>query len=195
MVKEEDQADFYARIYSEAKRMIRLVEDIIRLSRLDEGAEERKREDVDLYMLAEEVVNRLSAEAEKAKIATVLDGEPAVINGVPQLLQSIIYNLCDNAMKYNRECGSVVITVKNQADFAILSVADTGIGIPQEHQARIFERFYRVDKSRSKELGGTGLGLSIVKHAARLHGAEIDLHSVPGKGTTVTVSFSKKFHR
>ena len=124
-----------------------------------------------------------------------LDGEPAVITGIPQLLQSIVYNLCDNAVKYNRQHGSVAVTVKDRADSVVLSVADTGIGIPPEHQERIFERFYRVDKSRSKELGGTGLGLSIVKHAARLHGANIELQSVVDGGTTITVSFPKSVNK
>lgn len=191
MVKEADQADFYNRIHSEAQRMIRLVEDIIRLSHLDEGADDMKQEEVDLYKLAEDTVQALSAEAEDADITMTLDGESAMFTGIPQLLQSILYNLCDNAIKYNRQYGSITISVKNLVDSVVLSVADTGIGIPAEHQERIFERFYRVDKSRSKELGGTGLGLSIVKHAAKHHHADIDLHSIVDGGTTVTISFPK----
>jgi len=194
MVKEADLAGFYARIHGEAQRMIRLVEDIIRLSHLDEGAEEMKREEVDLYALAEETIGALEAEAAKANITVSLEGESAVISGIPQLLQSIVYNLLDNAIKYNRAYGSVTVTVRKQAAFVILSVADTGIGIPPEHRERVFERFYRVDKSRSKQLGGTGLGLSIVKHAARLHNAGIELDSVMEGGTTVTVSFPDRSH-
>ncbi len=191
IVQEEDRKSFYNRIYGEAQRMIRLVEDIIRLSHLDEGGENMKREEVDLYALAAEVIQELSAEAESAGITMSLEGESSEIIGIPQLLRSIIYNLCDNAVKYNRKYGSVTVTVKNQEDSAVVSVADTGIGIPAEHQERIFERFYRVDKSRSKEMGSTGLGLSIVKHAAGLHDAEIKLQSVADGGTTVTVIFPK----
>jgi two-component system phosphate regulon sensor histidine kinase PhoR len=120
-----------------------------------------------------------------------LEGEKAVIYGIPQLLQGIIYNLCDNAIKYNREGGSVTVSVKNEEHQVQLSVVDTGIGIPVEHQERIFERFYRVDKSHSKEIGGTGLGLSIVKHAARLHDASINVNSVVDGGTTIVVGFPK----
>ncbi len=191
IVQEKDRQSFYGRIYGEAQRMICLVDDIIHLSHLDEGAEDMKWEEVDLYALAAETIQALSAEAGNADVTMSLDGEPAVISGIPQLLQSIVYNLCDNAVKYNRKYGSVTVTVKDRADFAVLSVADTGIGIPAEHQERIFERFYRVDKSRSKEMGSTGLGLSIVKHAAGIHGADIELHSVADGGTTVTVRFPK----
>ena len=195
MVKDSDLAGFYTRIHDEALRMIHLIEDIIRLSHLDEGADDMNREEVDLFALAGEIIKALSATAESEHIALMLDGESAVITGIPQLLQSIIYNLCDNAIKYNHQYGSVTVTVENRADCAVLSVADTGIGIPPEHQERIFERFYRVDKSRSKELGGTGLGLSIVKHAARLHGASIELQSVVDGGTTITVSFPKNANK
>lgn len=192
MVKQEDITDFSKRIYTEAGRMIRLVEDIIKLSHLDEGADDMKREQTDLFLLADHVVTVLLPEAEKAGVKIGLSGESAVLCGIPQMLDSIVYNLCDNAIKYNRKGSSVSVTVKNEDGFAVLSVADTGIGIPKEHQERIFERFYRVDKSHSKEIGGTGLGLSIVKHAARLHNAEIDLQSVVNSGTTVTVKFPEK---
>lgn len=192
MVKQEDITDFSKRIYTEAGRMIRLVEDIIKLSHLDEGADDMKREQTDLFLLADHVVTALLPEAEKAGVKIGLSGESAVLCGIPQMLDSIVYNLCDNAIKYNRKGSSVSVTVKNEDGFAVLSVADTGIGIPKEHQERIFERFYRVDKSHSKEIGGTGLGLSIVKHAARLHNAEIDLQSVVNSGTTVTVKFPEK---
>ncbi len=192
IVREEDRMGFYTRIQGEAQRMIRLVEDIIRLSHLDEGAEDLKRESVDLFSLADETVKALQAEAERAHITLRLEGEPAAVYGIPQLLQSIVFNLCDNAVKYNRPNGTVTVSVRPDGGRVILSVADTGIGIPPEHRDRIFERFYRVDKSRSKELGGTGLGLSIVKHAARLHHAEIALDSAEGKGTTVTVTFPEE---
>lgn len=192
MVKQEDITDFSKRIYTEAGRMIRLVEDIIKLSHLDEGADDMKREQTDLFLLADHVVTALLPEAEKAGVKIGLSGESAVLCGIPQMLDSVVYNLCDNAIKYNRKGGSVSVTVKSEDGFAVLSVADTGIGIPKEHQERIFERFYRVDKSHSKEIGGTGLGLSIVKHAARLHNAEIDLQSVVNSGTTVTVKFPEK---
>lgn len=189
MVKPEDTNEFSGRIYSESRRMIRLVEDIIRLSRLDEGAEDMKREDVDIYTLAEETVKNLVHVAEAAGVDISLEGERAVINGIPQLLQGIVYNLCDNAVKYNRSGGSVKVKVNSGADSISLTVADTGIGISEEYRERIFERFYRVDKSHSKEIGGTGLGLSIVKHAARLHNAAIELHSEIDKGTEIKVVF------
>lgn len=191
MVKTEDIPDFSKRIYTEAGRMIQLVEDIIKLSHLDEGAGDMKWEDVDLFVLADRVVKSLMPRAENADIAVELHGECAVIYGIPHLLESIVYNLCDNSIKYNRMNGSVCVSVNNEKDFVVLSVSDTGIGIPKEHQERIFERFYRVDKSHSKEIGGTGLGLSIVKHAARLHEADITVESTTGKGTTVTVKFAK----
>ena len=162
---------------------------------LDLGADDMKREEVDLFILAGETVKALSQAAENEHITLTMGGESAVITGIPQLLQSIVYNLCDNAIKYNHPHGSVTVTVENQADSVLLSVADTRIGIPLEHQERIFERFYRVDKSRSKELGGTGLGLSIVKHAVRLHGASIELQSVVDEGTTITVPFPRNANR
>lgn len=189
MVKTADIPAFSGRIYAETQRMIRLVEDIIRLSHLDEGAGDMKREETDLLCIADGVVQSLKPEAEHGGISIELTGENFVIQGIPQLLESIVYNLCDNAIKYNRRGGSVSVEIKNEDGFAVLIVADTGIGIPPEHRERIFERFYRVDKSHSKEIGGTGLGLSIVKHAARLHHAEIDLQSVVDGGTTVTVKF------
>lgn len=191
MVKQEDITDFSKRIYAEAGRMIHLVEDIIKLSHLDEGADDMKRDKTDLFSIAGHVVTALIPEAQKVGVKIELSGESAVLWGIPQLLDSIVYNLCDNAIKYNKKDGSVSVTVKNEEKFVILSVADTGIGIPEEHKERIFERFYRVDKSHSKEIGGTGLGLSIVKHAARLHDAEIELQSVVDAGTTVTVRFPK----
>lgn len=192
MVKAEDVPQFSGRIYGEAQRMIALVDDIIKLSHLDEGAEDAKWEDVDLYALAKETVRILQPSAEENKVTLTVTGQSANMMGVPALLNGIIYNLCDNAIKYNRENGSVSIDIRETEQDVILSVSDTGIGIPEEHAQRVFERFYRVDKSHSKEVGGTGLGLSIVKHAAKLHHATIELHSVVDGGTTVTVSFPKK---
>lgn len=189
MVRSEDTIRFYAQIRNEADRMISLVEDIIHLSHLDEGGINMKRENVDLYELACETVKTLSDEAENAGVSLNVDGEHAVVNGVPQLLQSIVYNLTDNAIKYNRQGGMVNVSTDCSAGEVRLIVSDTGIGIPPEHKERIFERFYRVDKSRSKELGGTGLGLSIVKHAARLCDAKIRLQSTENEGTAVTVIF------
>lgn len=189
LVKDADRAVFYTRILEEARRMIRLVDDIIGLSLLDEGSPGMERENVDLLALADETLRSLRHEARSAGVALSLSGEPAVISGIPRLLRGIVFNLCDNAVKYNREGGSVSVSVRNERGRAVLRVADTGIGIPPEHLGRVFERFYRVDKSRSKQLGGTGLGLSIVKHAAGLHGAKISLQSAEGVGTTVTVEF------
>ena len=189
MVRPEDRARFYSQIRGEAGRMIALVEDIIRLSHLDEGADDMKRERVDLYELAVETAGSLSGEAESAGVSVSVDGESAMVDGIPQLLESIVYNLTDNAIKYNRQGGTVKVSVGRLERAVRLCVSDTGIGIPKEFWERIFERFYRVDKSRSKELGGTGLGLSIVKHAARLHDAKIELQSVEGEGTTITVVF------
>lgn len=189
MVKPADITSFSKQIYTEAGRMIRLVEDIIKLSHLDEGADDMKWEQTDLFSIAESVVSALKSEAENAGIEIELRGKNASLYGIPQLLNSIVYNLCDNAIKYNRRNGSVSVSVTNHQSFVTLTVADTGIGIPAEHQERIFERFYRVDKSHSKEIGGTGLGLSIVKHAARLHNGIIKLTSEPGNGTTITVTF------
>lgn len=189
IVKKEDMTKFSSQIYNETQRMIRLVEDIIKLSHLDEGADDMKRETVDIYSMSQTVLDSLSSSAENAGVKLSLKGENAEVYGISQLLQGIVYNLCDNAIKYNKHGGSVTVTVEKDEQYVSLNVADTGIGIPPEHRERIFERFYRVDKSHSKEIGGTGLGLSIVKHAARLHNAEIKLESTVGKGTAVTVRF------
>lgn len=191
MVKEEDKIPFAGKIYEEAGRMIQLVEDIISLSHLDEGAGDMQWENTDLYTLADKAVQSLEPQANAACVTLALSGVPAVINGIPQLLYSIVYNLCDNAIKYNHENGSVMVTIENENSKVVLSVQDTGIGIAPEHQERIFERFYRVDKSHSKSVGGTGLGLSIVKHAVKIHNAKIEVKSLAGEGTTVIVTFPK----
>ena len=191
MVKPEDTVRFAGQIYSEAQRLINLVEDIIRLSRLDEGAEDMQRERIDLYALSGSVIDSLGNEAKENKITLELCGGPAFIWGVRQLVSGMIYNLLENAIKYNKANGSVKLSVSNEGEFSVVKVSDTGIGIPPEHQSRVFERFYRVDKSHSKEVGGTGLGLSIVKHSAMVHNAKIDLQSTPGKGTSITVRFPK----
>lgn len=191
MVEEKDTAEFSQKIYAEAQRMIRLVEDIIRLSNLDEGATELAREEADLLKIAEKAVESLAPAAEKENVSVEFSGEKAELSGIPQLLSAIVYNLTDNAIKYNHSGGKVFVNVTNVPDGVLLSVKDTGIGIPKDQQERVFERFYRVDKSHSKEVGGTGLGLSIVKHAAKLHGAKITLESEPGKGTEIAVLFPK----
>lgn len=188
MAKPEDIQPFAKRIYDETQRLIRLVEDIINLSQLDEGGSYETRR-LDLYDTAQEVVRDLQAVAANKQVQLTLEGASAEITGIPELARGIVYNLCDNAIKYNRPGGSVSVTVSGENEGVLLTVKDTGIGIPEEEQDRIFERFYRVDKSRSKEVGGTGLGLSIVKHAALVMGAQIQLESRLGQGTTIQVSF------
>ena len=184
MVRAEDASRFVGHIRKEASRLVNLVEDIIRLSQLDEGVA-LPTETVDMLVLAEEVKTILLPSAKEKNVSILLSGEGFPVVGVRRMLQEIIYNLCDNAIKYNVPGGSVTIHVENNR----LIVRDTGIGIPAEHKDRIFERFYRVDKSHSKASGGTGLGLSIVKHAAAYHKAKISLESTPGKGTAITVLF------
>lgn len=193
MVQENDVIPFSRKIYDEAQRMIRLVEDIISLSHLDEGAKDMQYENVDLYELAVNAVKSLEPEAETAHVTLEVSGVSAPFWGIGQLLYSIIYNLIDNGIKYNRENGKVMISIQSFDTEAVISVRDTGIGIASEHQERIFERFYRVDKSRSKEVGGTGLGLSIVKHGVKIHNGQVEVHSAMGKGTEVVVWFPKNF--
>ena len=190
LVKPEDMPRFVGHIHSEASRLMALISDIIRLSQLDEG-EEMPRESVDLYDEAAEAEENLRTAAEEKGVKLSLTGEGAEISGVRRLVYEIIYNLCDNAIKYNRTGGSVEVRVTQSESEAAVTVADTGIGIAPEDQARVFERFYRADKSRSKESGGTGLGLSIVKHAVQYHHGSIDLKSTPGEGTTIKVTFPK----
>lgn len=190
-MKKEDMEDFAKSIYDETKHLITLVGDIIKLSALDEKSRFYEKEKVDLYALACETAERLKVDAAKKHITVNVDGEKAEYVGVRQILTDIIYNLCENAIKYNRENGSVNVSVKENENNIVLKVKDTGIGIPKEHQERVFERFYRVDKSHSKEIGGTGLGLSIVKHGVMYHGGEISMESEPGKSTEITVTFKK----
>ena len=190
MVKPEDIQSFAGDIYQEAQRLIALVEDIIRLSRLDEGAESLEREPVNLLSIAQDVARRLDSAAQKAGVTLKVMGLSAEVRGIPSVLDEMVYNLCDNAIKYNRPGGTVNVTVAPAAGgSAEVTVEDTGIGIPVEDQSRVFERFYRVDKSHSKEIGGTGLGLSIVKHGASLHGAQIHMDSQVGRGTSVQLLF------
>ena len=192
LVRAEDIPGFSKRIYKEARRLITLVEDIIKLSKLDEESVELEKEDVELYELTREIVSRLSPQCSEKKISVALSGEPVFCHGIRQILDEMIYNITENAIKYNRDGGSVSVWVGNTLDGPTISVSDTGIGIPEEHQERIFERFYRVDKSHSKERGGTGLGLSIVKHGAILHGAKVTVNSEPGKGTKIEIRFPKE---
>ena len=195
MVRPEDTARFIGHIRSEAQRLVTLGKqrlkrrgDIIRLSQLDEG-DEMPTETVDLREIAQEAAEDLRGAAEKKHVSLSLEGEAAPVTGVRRLLYEIVYNLCDNAVKYNVDGGSVSIRVEQDGQMASVTVADTGTGIAPEHQGRIFERFYRVDKSHSKASGGTGLGLSIVKHAVQYHHGSIELQSAPGKGTTIRVFF------
>ena len=192
IVPQEKVPEFAADIYRESQRLIALVDDIIRLSKLDENAEEPEWESVDLLEVSADVVDSLRKEAEKKHISMELEGDHVQVKGVFRLLSEMVYNLCDNAMKYNHEGGYVKVRVEEKDGVPILEVADNGIGIAPEHVGRIFERFYRVDKSHSRELGGTGLGLSIVKHGAQFHGAQVEVESEVDKGTTIRLIFSGK---
>ena len=187
MVQPEDMPRFVGHIRAEAQRLVTLIGDIIRLSQLDEG-EVLPKEKLDLLDVAQSAADDLQAEAEKKNVHLSVSGEPAELEGVRQLIYEVVYNLSDNAIKYNIDGGSVSINVSSDGKNAKLTVSDTGIGIAAEDQSRIFERFYRVDKSHSKESGGTGLGLSIVKHAVQYHGGRISMDSAPGKGTSISVS-------
>lgn len=189
LVPSDKVREFSLDIQKECTRLTNLVEDIIDLSRLEEGGGDMTWEDIDLYTLCDDVLQSLEPVAKRQTVTLRLAGESLQVRGVYQVLREMIYNLCDNAIKYNRSGGSVTVTVARSAGRASVTVADTGIGIPYEDQSRVFERFYRVDKSHSRAIGGTGLGLSIVKHAAALHGAEIKLQSQPEDGTVITVLF------
>lgn len=192
LVKQEDMPQFISNIRTESARLIALIDDIIRLSKLDEGAD-MPFEEVDLYETAKETIERIKPSADKRGIDIRLKGEGCVVKNAGRLVQEIVFNLCENAVKYNKDGGSVTVEAYNtdNTDNPVLIVSDTGIGIPKEDIGRIFERFYRVDKSHSRQTGGTGLGLSIVKHAAEYLGAEIGVESEPDKGTTITVKFNK----
>ena len=188
IVKEEDVPRFIGHIRKEASRLVFLIDDIIRLSELDEGAE-MPREDVSLKVLSEEICETLADAAKLKDVSLEVTGDDGVVNGVRRLLYEVVYNLCDNAIKYNNPGGSVKVTVTQKPGEVLLSVLDTGIGISPEHQDKVFERFYRVDKSHSKQSGGTGLGLSIVKHAVQYHHGKIAVESELNKGTTISVLF------
>lgn len=190
MVKSEDVGRFAGKIYEEAQRLIVLVEDILNLSHLDEGAPgQERRQGIDLYALCEGAMASLAEAARQRGITLTLTGQRQTVDGAEKILGEIIFNLCDNAIKYNKENGRVEVSVTREPDWVVLTVQDTGIGIPPGETDRVFERFYRVDKSHSKEIGGTGLGLSIVKHAAAYHDAKIQLDSQLGRGTRVRVLF------
>jgi len=190
MVRQEDIPKFAEHMYDEAQRLIRLVEDIMRLSRLDENPEPfNERERTDLYEVSCKTVEHLRHEAEQYHVKVSVGGETVFVDGVRHILEELLFNICENAIKYNHEGGSVYVWVGRVNSFPVVRVADTGIGIPEEEQERIFERFYRVDKSHSRQTGGTGLGLSIAKHGAMIHGAKIQVESMPGKGTTMSIRF------
>ena len=191
MVQPDDVPRFVGHIRKEAQRLVTLIGDIIRLSQLDEG-DEMPRETVDLLTLSQEAADDLASAAEQKNVTVSVTGESTCVSGVRRLLYEVIYNLCDNGVKYNVEGGSVSVRVGTEDGKAVVSVADTGIGIAPEHQGRIFERFYRVDKSHSKASGGTGLGLSIVKHAVQYHHGTVELQSEEGKGTTIRILLPKE---
>ncbi|HGD5914304.1 TPA: ATP-binding protein [Streptococcus agalactiae] len=191
MVPNEEVPQFAAKIHKESERLVKLVEDIINLSHLDEQ-EKLPQETVNLYDLTQKVLEGLQAKADKKHIQINFNGEEAILRGNPVLLNSLVYNLCDNAITYNHEKGQVNVTLKNSPDTITLEVSDTGLGIAEKDKKRIFERFYRVDKSRSKIVGGTGLGLSIVKSALDFHNGSIKVDSHLGQGTTMTVLLHKQ---
>lgn len=189
LAEEADIKRFAGTIHSEAQRLITLSADLIKLSQLDEGEDTPQLTNVDLYECAHKCLDALSLKAEKRGVTLKLLGEPCAVHANRALIEDLIYNLCDNAIRYNKEAGTVTVSVSFDGNHSILRVADTGIGIPQKYQNRIFERFFRVDKSRSKATGGTGLGLAIVKHIVEFHHAAIELESKEGEGTIITVRF------
>lgn len=194
MAGREDTVRFAGEIHKNASRLLTLINDIIQLSQLDEGSKAVEYTDVDLYRMAADCIDMLKLNAEKQDVTMRLCGKPSIVFADRQQMEELLYNLCDNAIRYNNRGGSVTITVNTEGKNVILSVKDTGIGIPGEHQQRIFERFYRVDKSRSKATGGTGLGLAIVKHIVSQHGAQLSLESQAGKGTEIRVVFSDSYY-
>ncbi len=192
LVQPDKMKEFAGDIYKECSQLIALVDDILKLSRLDEGSQELATEAVDLYALSGDILENLRPMAAKRNITLRLEGDHQIIQGVWRILNEMVYNLCDNAIKYNKDGGRVTVRVSGTGESAVLSVADTGIGISKGQQERVFERFYRVDKSHSRRVGGTGLGLSIVKHGAQYHNARLVLDSEPGTGTTITLTFRKE---
>ena len=190
-VKDEDVKVFAGRIYKEAQRLIRLVGDVIRISRLDEGGLPYQWEKLDLYSLTHDIFSTLHEAAEKQEVHMYMEGGSTVLDTVPTIMEEVLYNVCDNAVKYNHRGGEVFVKLKDEGDAVRVNVRDTGIGIPKEDQERIFERFYRVDKSHSKEIGGTGLGLSIVKHGVKTLNGRLWLNSEPGQGTEIIMEFPK----
>ena len=191
-VKEEDVRAFAGRIYKEAQRLITLVEDVLRISQLDEGEVPYEWTETDLYQTAKNVFGTLSEAAKKQDVHLYIEGDRVQLHTVPNILEEVLFNLCDNAIKYNKQGGSVCICLTENEESVCISVKDNGVGIPKEDQSRVFERFYRVDKSHSKEIGGTGLGLSIVKHGVNFLGGEVELESAPEQGTEVSVKFPKE---
>lgn len=191
-VQPEDVKKFAGRIYKEAQRLIQLVEDTIRISQLDEGEMPYEWEKVDLYAMSRSVFNTLKDAAYKRDVHLYIDGERMICSTVRPIMEEVLYNLCDNAVKYNRQGGTASIILRQTLAEVRVTVADNGIGIPKEDQNRVFERFYRVDKSHSKEIGGTGLGLSIVKHGVAFLGGSMEMSSEEGKGTEITVIFPKE---
>ena len=191
MVKAEDVAGFAGTIKEESARLISLIDDIIKLSRLDESTVPQETEIIDVFGSARDVVSRLSGKASENKVELSFEGEPSEIKGVQHILDEIVYNICENAIKYNRPGGFVKVSVRNEGSESLITVADNGIGIPKTDRERVFERFYRVDKSHSKQIGGTGLGLSIVKHGVIYLGGKINLESEEGVGTVITVGFPR----
>lgn len=191
MASEENTVRFAKEIHRNSNRLLTLINDVIRLSELDVIERDVNPETVDLYEVAETCVNMLQVNADNHEVSLQLQGETCYVLSEKQMMEELVYNLCDNAIRYNNKGGKVIVTVKPETDDVMLRVEDTGIGIPKEHQERIFERFYRVDKSRSKSTGGTGLGLAIVKHIVSRNNAGIHLESEEGKGTRITVTFPK----
>ncbi|MBQ4340199.1 MAG: histidine kinase, partial [Firmicutes bacterium] len=184
--------DFSSSIYEEAQRLISLVNDIMKISAMDEAQGVYEKETVDLYALSKEIVGRLEAVAAKKSVSFDIKGESTFVEGSGKIIDEMIYNLCDNAIKYNKEGGHVEILTETKGSNSLITVKDTGIGIPFAYQDRVFERFYRIDKSHSKNIEGSGLGLAIVKHGAAYHDADISLDSVEGEGTIITVKFKKQ---
>ena len=191
MASEEDVVHFARGIHKNSNRLLTLINDIIRLSELDGTEKEVEFEKVNLYMIAQTSLDMLQFMAQKHKVNLFLEGEECTVWGNRQMLEELVYNLCDNAIRYNNEGGKVMVQITDNGDSTVMTISDTGIGIPKEAQERVFERFYRVDKSRSKSTGGTGLGLAIVKHIIAKLQAEISVESEVGKGTKISVTFKK----